>query len=346
MGRSRGLEPPTPGTTNQCSNQLSYDRHGNAPDSTLSGGFLRRAGHLGLGGKERKRPRRFMSADERGSIISLTDSAGALIGIDRYDEYGRPQTTNLGRFQYTGQMWLSELGAYYYKARVYLPHLGIFAQTDPAGYDPSPNLYAYVGNDPANKADPLGQDGTWSFAGGTPTPGLCPNGQYGECYGTDPVTGNLIDLRTPALTGAEVIGATLAYNSGMPQPDMFGTFSSRDDAALNASMLYTHQQGTEWGGGIYRWDAPVIGSRWYYTAQQLDIHGGTYPVYNHDYSCIFQCSLDALWHVHNTNPNPDPFDARMSERAGLPMYTGYGTTLYRYDPVSTGGSGRYITIHQ
>ena len=30
MGRSRGLEPPTPGTTNQCSNQLSYDRHGSA----------------------------------------------------------------------------------------------------------------------------------------------------------------------------------------------------------------------------------------------------------------------------------------------------------------------------
>src|SRR4029079_3949583 len=28
MGRSRGLEPPTPGTTNKCSNQLSYDRHG------------------------------------------------------------------------------------------------------------------------------------------------------------------------------------------------------------------------------------------------------------------------------------------------------------------------------
>src|SRR5260221_12657209 len=28
MGRPRGLEPPTPGTTNQCSNQLSYDRHG------------------------------------------------------------------------------------------------------------------------------------------------------------------------------------------------------------------------------------------------------------------------------------------------------------------------------
>src|SRR6476646_729108 len=26
MGRTRGLEPPTLGTTNRCSNQLSYDR--------------------------------------------------------------------------------------------------------------------------------------------------------------------------------------------------------------------------------------------------------------------------------------------------------------------------------
>ena len=42
MGRPRGLEPPTPGTTNQCSNQLSYDRHGRH-----GSGSLGRAGHLG-----------------------------------------------------------------------------------------------------------------------------------------------------------------------------------------------------------------------------------------------------------------------------------------------------------
>jgi RHS repeat-associated protein len=101
--------------------------------------------------------RRFMSADERGSIISLTDSAGTLLNINRYDEYGKPQSTNAGRFQYTGQMWLSDLGAYYYKARVYLPHLGIFAQADPVGYDgDGPNLYAYVLDDPVNFVDPLG----------------------------------------------------------------------------------------------------------------------------------------------------------------------------------------------
>jgi RHS repeat-associated protein len=100
--------------------------------------------------------RRFLSSDERGSVISLTDSSGALIGIDTYDEYGKPGAANIGRFQYTGQKWLSEIGAYDYKARVYLPHLGVFAQTDPIGQADSPNLYAYVGGDPVNFGDPSG----------------------------------------------------------------------------------------------------------------------------------------------------------------------------------------------
>lgn len=100
--------------------------------------------------------RRFLLADERGSIVSVTDSANATIAINSYDEYGIPAAGNVGRFGYTGQTWLPEVGLWYYKARMYSPTLGRFLQTDPIGYADGMNWYNYVGSDPVNSADPLG----------------------------------------------------------------------------------------------------------------------------------------------------------------------------------------------
>jgi RHS repeat-associated protein len=57
-------------------------------------------------------------------LIALTDWSGNLANINSYDEYGIPQASNLGRFQYTGQAWIAELGMYHYKARIYSPTLG------------------------------------------------------------------------------------------------------------------------------------------------------------------------------------------------------------------------------
>jgi RHS repeat-associated protein len=107
---------------------------------------------------------RLLYADAQGSIIATTDGGGALMpgGIDKYDEYGIPQTDtaghslNSGRFQYTGQQWIGELGVYYYKNRLYSPTLGRFFQTDPVGYDGGINIYEYADDDPVDHSDPSG----------------------------------------------------------------------------------------------------------------------------------------------------------------------------------------------
>jgi len=106
--------------------------------------------------------RRYLSSDERGSIVSVSSSAGASLGLNSYDEFGNPGAANLGMFGYTGQAWLPSMGVWYYRARIYEPELGRFLQTDPAG---GANLYNYVSSDPIGRTDPSGMIDRFGLSG-------------------------------------------------------------------------------------------------------------------------------------------------------------------------------------
>lgn len=113
--------------------------------------------------------------DSLGSTSHVASAAGALMEYYKYDLYGKPTAwsplnTQLSainpnvRDLHGGQRWIPELGLYDDRNRFMSPDLGRFLQPDPIGFKgDASNLYRFVGNDWANRTDPMGLDGTNTY---------------------------------------------------------------------------------------------------------------------------------------------------------------------------------------
>jgi RHS repeat-associated protein len=100
----------------------------------------------------------FYHTDALGSVLALTDQAGAIQSTYRYDPFGNTTITGTSSnvFQFSGRE-ADQTGLYFLRARYYSPTLHRFISEDPIGLlGGDPNFYVYVENNPINLTDSTG----------------------------------------------------------------------------------------------------------------------------------------------------------------------------------------------
>ena len=193
--------------------------------------------------------RQYLVRDELGSVVLVTDNLGDAVHHNVYDEFGvpgTPGTSNVGRFQYTGQTWLAEAGLYYYKARVYNPYLGRFHQTDPIGYGDGLNMYAYARNSPTSAKDPLGTqtiryDITTKYRDRNYLLGLTSEQEYKAAYKADAYTATVVGLGLAsggtAIYGSTTIGVGMLAGYGFGISDQISSGEASSYALIKNTTL-------------------------------------------------------------------------------------------------------------
>ena len=104
---------------------------------------------------------RYYSHDNLGSTRRLRASDKSSLGAYEYTPYGQAYATSgvaLGSLAgaFTGKAWDDISQLYYFPYRYYSPDGARWVTRDPLGMVDGPNVYAYVGGNPANRDDALG----------------------------------------------------------------------------------------------------------------------------------------------------------------------------------------------
>jgi RHS repeat-associated protein len=107
----------------------------------------------------------YYTRDHLGSIRELTDAGGSVRARYKYDPFGRRTKVSgdlNADFGFASMFWSPEANLSLTRFRAYDAGVGRWLSRDPlqnAEVLEGPNLYAYAGNDPVNRIDPLGLQG-------------------------------------------------------------------------------------------------------------------------------------------------------------------------------------------
>ena len=203
----------------------------------------------------------YYEADGRGSITSLSNSAGALANTYTYDSFGKLTAstgTIVNPFQYTARDYDSETGLRYYRARYYDQNTGRFLSEDPlrlAGG--SPNYYPYAMNNPVLVSDPTGLCADtnqfvehYFFGNGSPLD-LGQMGLGGTFEGASSVVGAVASFESAILAqGASLAGSLCAGQKSGTQVAVFNSESQTITDVTNVPCLYSVGHSTFFERGI------------------------------------------------------------------------------------------------
>ncbi len=99
--------------------------------------------------------------DHLGSTAAFADADGNVVEQQEYEPFGDSSGSSLTRYGYAGRERDASTKLIYNRQRWLDSKQGRFVTEDPLGASGGLNLYSYVGNNPVNYKDPLGEAGVW-----------------------------------------------------------------------------------------------------------------------------------------------------------------------------------------
>ena len=149
--------------------------------------------------------------DVQGTVWGYVDANNNIVARYEYDAWGNilSSTSSIpalarNRYRFQGREWSAAMGLTNFRARWYDAETGRWLSKDPIGLNGGLNLYAFCGNDPVGKIDPLGTI--------TPLIGAIVGAAIGGVSGYLSSGGNLLNAGAGAVGG--LVGGFIAVATG------------------------------------------------------------------------------------------------------------------------------------